>query len=99
MYQTDMYESLLAETVMMRGNNDEWINAYFARPMGPGPFAGMVLVHHNPGWDSWYKEVTLRFAREGYATLTPNLNYRFGHGTPEDVAAKARAKGGSPDDV
>ncbi len=34
----------------------------------------------------------------GYATLCPNLYYRTDHGAPEDVAAKARAAGGVPDD-
>ena len=98
MYQTDMYESLLAETVMIQGDKGDWINAYFARPLGPGPFAGMVLTHHMPGWDEWYKETTLKFARMGYAAICPNLYYRLGHGTPEDVATKARAAGGVPDD-
>jgi carboxymethylenebutenolidase len=98
MYQTDTYESLLAETITIRGYQGQEINAYFARPLGAGPFAGLVLAHHMPGWDEWYKEVTLRFARQGYATLCPNLYFRAGHGTPEDVAAKARAAGGVPDD-
>ena len=98
MYQTDMYEGMLAETVMIHGYQGDVINAYFARPLGPGPFAGMVLVHHFPGWDEWYREATLRFARHGYAAICPNLYYRIGHGTPEDVAAKARAAGGVPDD-
>lgn len=97
MYQTDLYESLLAETVMIHGHQNEKINAYFARPLGPGPFAGVVLAHHIPGWDMWYKETTLRFAYLGYAAICPNLYYRVGHGTPEDVAAKARAAGGVPD--
>jgi carboxymethylenebutenolidase len=98
MYQTDMYEGILAETVMIHGANGESINAYFARPLGPGPFPGMVLAHHMPGWDEWYKETTFRFARYGYATISPNLYFRVGHGSPEDVAAKARAAGGVPDD-
>jgi carboxymethylenebutenolidase len=98
MYQTDMYESLLAETITLQGFQGDTINAYFARPLGAGPFPGVVLVHHMPGWDEWYKEITLRFARQGYATLCPNLYFRSGHGTPEDVAAKVRAAGGVPDD-
>ena len=98
MYQTDMYEGMIAETVMIQGHNGDRVNAYFARPLGPGPFPGVVLVHHMPGWDEWYKEATLRFARQGYATLCPNLYFRTGHGAPEDVAAKARAAGGIPDD-
>ena len=98
MYQTDMYEGMLAETVMIPGFNGELINAYFARPLGPGPFPGMVAIHHMPGWDEWYREATRKFAHHGYATLSPNLYYRAGHGSPEDVAAKVRAAGGVADD-
>ena len=96
-YETNQYEGLIAETVMMAGANGELINAYYARPLGPGPHPSMVLVHHMPGWDEWYREATYKFAHHGYATLSPNLYFREGHGTPEDVAAKARASGGVPD--
>jgi carboxymethylenebutenolidase len=93
-----MYEGMLAETIMMTGYNGEMINAYFARPLGPGPFPGIVLVHHMPGWDEWYREATRRFAHHGYMALSPNFYYRLGHGTPEDVAAKARTGGGVADE-
>ena len=97
MYTTDMHEGLTAETVTMKGANGDPINAFFARPLGDGPFPAMVLAHHMPGWDQWYREATLRFALRGYITITPNLYFRAGHGTPEDVAAKVRADGGVPD--
>ena len=98
MVRTDTYEGLMAETVMMTGAKGDWINAFFARPLGAGPFPGMVLVHHMPGWDEWYREATLKFALSGYITITPNLYFRAGHGAPEDVAAKVRGEGGVPDD-
>jgi carboxymethylenebutenolidase len=98
MYQTNMYEGMLAETVTLRGFQGDMINAYLARPLGPGPFPGMVVIHHAPGWDEWYREATRRFAHHGYAAISPNLYYRDGHGTPEDVAAKVRGAGGVPDD-
>lgn len=98
MYETHHYEGMLAETVSMTGHNHEIINAYFARPLGPGPFPAIVLVHHMPGWDEWYREATRKFAHHGYAALSPNLYFRAGHGTPEDVAAKVRAGGGLPDE-
>lgn len=98
MYQTDMYEGMLAETVAIHGFKGDVINAYSARPLGAGPFPGVVLIHHIPGWDEWYRETTRRFAHHGYAAISPNLYYRDGHGTPEDVAAKVRAGGGVPDD-
>ena len=98
MFQTDQYEGIIAETVTVRGHQGQAILAYYARPMGPGPFAGVVLAHHLPGWDEWYREAALRFARRGYLAICPDLYFRVGHGTPEDVAAKARAAGGVPDD-
>jgi len=98
MYQTNMYEGMLAETVTMQGANGDTINAYFARPLGAGPYPGMVLLHHLPGWDEFYRETTRRFAHHGYLAISPNLYSREGHGTPEDVAAKVRAAGGVPDD-
>lgn len=98
MYQTDMYEGVHAETVTMQSANGDEINAYFARPLGTGKFPAMVLAHHMPGWDQWYREATYKFALHGYATISPNLYFRAGHGTPEDVAAKVRADGGISDE-
>ena len=98
MYQTDMYEGMLAETTTIHGASGDVINAYFARPLGAGPFPGMVLIHHLPGWDEWYREATRKFAHHGYLAISPNLYFRDGHGTPEDVAAKVRGEGGVPDD-
>ncbi len=98
MYETNMYEGMLAETITIAGAGSELINAYFARPLGPGPFPGMIIVHHMPGWDEWYREATRKFAHHGFASLSPNLYFRAGHASPEDVAAKVRGEGGIPDD-
>jgi carboxymethylenebutenolidase len=89
---------MLAETVTIPGHAGETINAYFARPLGPGPFPGLVLIHHMPGWDEWYREATRKFAHHGYAAISPNLYCRDGHGSPDDVAARVRAAGGVPDE-
>ncbi len=97
-FRTDAYEGMLAETVTMRGHNGDPINAYFTRPLGAGPFPGIVLAHHLPGWDELYREFARRFAQHGYVAISPNLYQRFGHGTPEEVAAKARGAGNVPDD-
>ncbi len=98
MYTTDQYEGMIAETVTMPGHNGDTINAYFARPMGAGPFPGMVLIHHMPGWDELYREFTRKFAHHGYATICPNIYFRAGHGTVDDVTAKVRGAGGLADD-
>jgi carboxymethylenebutenolidase len=97
-YTTDKYEGMLAETVVLRGARGDAVSAYLARPLGPGPFPAMVLIHHAPGWDEWYREATRKFAHHGYLAISPDLYGRVGHGTPEDVAAQVRAAGGVPDD-
>ena len=97
MYETNTYEGMVAETITVQGNDGDTINAYYARPLGAGPFPGMVLIHHAPGWDEWYREAARRFAHHGYATISPNLFHREGQGTPEDVGAQVRAGGGVPD--
>ncbi len=92
------YEGMLAESTAIRGNNDEEVEAYCARPLGPGPFPGVVLIHHMPGWDEWTREVVRKLAQHGYAAVSPHLYSRLGPGTPEELAAKARAEGGVSDD-
>ena len=52
-----------------------------------------MAVHHLPGWDEFYREFCERLARHGYTVICPDLYCRFGHGTPDDVAAKARVRG------
>src|SRR5579859_1287148 len=94
-----MYEGMMAETVRITGHGADRIAAYFARPLGPGPFPGVVVVHHMPGWDEATKEITRRFAARGYAAICPHLHYREGpEASPDDAAAAARARGGVPDE-
>ena len=97
--RTDAFEGMTAEAVTYDGHGGDAVQAYLARPSGPGPHPGVVLVHHMPGWDELYREFTRRMADHGFAAICPNLYERFGHGTPEDVAAHARSEGGVADDV
>ncbi len=66
---TMAYEGMIAETLSINGDKNEPISAYVARPLGPGPFPGIVLIHHMPGWDEWYRETTRKFAHHGYAAI------------------------------
>jgi carboxymethylenebutenolidase len=93
------YEGLLAETVTYTGDVGDVINAYMARPLGSGPYPGVIVVHHMPGWDDATKEITRRFAHSGYIAVMPNLHYRGApDAAPDDAAAITRAAGGVPDD-
>ena len=98
MYKTDMYEGMLAETMPVQGHNGDVINTYIAKPLGPGPFPGIVLIHHVPGWDEWYRETARKFAHHGFVAISPNLFNRQGHGTPSEVAGMVREAGGISDD-
>ncbi len=94
---TGDYEGMIAETVLVQGHGGEDIRAYHARPMGPGPFPGLVLIPHMPGWDEWCRETARRFAQHGYSVLCPNIYEDFGNGTPPEVAMRAREQGGASD--
>ena len=92
------YEGMLAETVLIHGHLGDRIDAYLARPLGGGPYPGVVVIHHMPGWDGPTKEIARRFAHHGYAALSPNLHFREGKATPEENSASIRAAGGMSDD-
>ena len=98
-FETADYDGMICETIGIDGHNGEKINAYYARPLGPGPFPGVVLIHHLPGWDEFYREMTRRFAQHGFAAISPNHYAHFGYGTPDDAAARARGAGGISDDA
>jgi carboxymethylenebutenolidase len=92
-----VYEGLLAETVPITGHGDDQIGAYLARPLGPGPLPGVIVIHHAPGWDEATKEIARKFAVHGYIAISPNLYHRFGPElAPDDAAAAARAGGWVP---
>jgi carboxymethylenebutenolidase len=91
------YRGMTCENVTIAGDGGTPITAYVARPEGKGPFPGIVLIHHLPGWDDFYMETTRRFAHFGYLAICHNLYERTGGGNPDDVAAKVRAEGGVPD--
>ncbi|MPZ59242.1 MAG: dienelactone hydrolase family protein [Rhizobiales bacterium] len=91
------YEGMIAETVAFHGHNSDIGEAYFARPLGAGPFPGVVLIHHMPGWDEWTKEQARKLAHHGYAAICPHLYFRDGPGSPDDIGARVRAAGGVPD--
>lgn len=94
-----MYDAMLAETVSFAGHGGDPLEAYVARPMGPGPYGGVVVIHHMPGYDEATKEITRRFAATGYLAVCPHLYSREALGaSPDDAAAAVRAAGGVPDE-
>ena len=92
-FNTADYEGIMSETIVIDGFNNDKIRVYYSRPMGSGPYPGIVLIPHMPGWDEWLRETANRFSRHGYAVACPNIYERVGHGTPTEISAKARETG------
>jgi carboxymethylenebutenolidase len=97
-FRTDGPAGVSAELTSYVAGGGDSIHAYVARPVGEGRHPGLVLIHHLPGWDEFYQEFAERLARHGYIVIAPDLYCRFGHGTPDDVAASVRTQGGVHDD-
>jgi carboxymethylenebutenolidase len=94
-----MNGALCAETVLIRGDERDEIEAYLARPSGEATRGGVVVIHHLPGYDRATKEIVRRFAELDYDAICPNLYWREAPGAaPDDAAATARAKGGVRDE-
>jgi carboxymethylenebutenolidase len=92
-------EDLRAETTMIGGHGGDELEAYLAQPLGEGPYGGVVVIHHMPGYDEGTREITRRFAAHGYLAICPNLYSREGIGRDTaEAAAAVREKGGVPDD-
>ena len=92
------YDGLLAETIGIHGHEGDLIDAYLARPLGSGPFPGVVVIHHMPGYDEATKEIARKLAHHQYMAIMPNLHFREGKGSPEANSASVREAGGMPDD-
>lgn len=97
-YATAGPVGITAEIITFAAGGGDETHAYVARPITDAPLPGIVLVHHLPGWDEFYLETAERLARHGYEVICPDLYCRYGHGTPDDVAAKVRSEGGVHDD-
>src|SRR5690348_18231112 len=94
-----MSDAMMAETISITGHGGDRIEAYLARPLGDGPYGGVVVIHHMPGYDEGSKEITRTFAAHGYLAICPNLHYRGAPGaSPGDAAAASRGRGGVPGD-
>ena len=98
MFTTDQYHGILAETVTVNGANGDHIHAYLARPLGPGPFPSVVLIHNVLGWGEYYHEMTRKFAHHGYVAICPNLFDRDGDGVADDRDACPTDAGRPSDD-
>ena len=97
-FNTGDYSGQISEVIRLAGNNGDMIRAYYSRPLGAGPYPGIVLIPHMPGWDEWCRETARRFTEHGYSVVVPNIYDRVGTDTPAALAGKAREAGQPTDD-
>ncbi|HEX4489284.1 MAG TPA: dienelactone hydrolase family protein [Terriglobales bacterium] len=62
------------------------MGAYVARPEGEGPHAAVIVLQEAFGVNSHIRDVTDRFAREGYVAIAPELFHRTASGFEGDYA-------------
>ena len=53
--------------------NGQRVAAYLAKPQGAGPFPAVILIQEWWGLNEHIKDMTERYAREGYVSLAPDL--------------------------
>ena len=95
---TAAYSGMIAETVSFTGHEGKQIHGYYSRPIGDGPFPGIVLIPHMPGWDEWCRETARRFSEHGFSVMCPDIYQDFGFGTPTEVSGRMREAGMVHDD-
>src|SRR5207253_9357420 len=79
-FRTDTEGGIVAGVSMMTGGGGNPIHTYIARPDGGGPYPGVVMTHHVPGWDESYREFARRSAEQGFISIVPNLFGQLGQG-------------------
>jgi carboxymethylenebutenolidase len=57
---------------------------YLARPAANGTYPGVIVIHENRGMHDHFKDLSRRFAKEGFAALAVDLVSRLG-GTSTDA--------------
>ena len=54
------------------------VSGYLSSPQGKGKFPGLIVIHENRGLNEHIRDVTRRFAAQGFVALAPDLLSRKG---------------------
>lgn len=65
-----------ADFVTLKVDDGTTMRAYVAQPQGNGKFPGMLVFQEAFGVDKHIRDVTERFAKEGYTAIAPELFHR-----------------------
>jgi carboxymethylenebutenolidase len=74
------------------------MKGYLARPKAAGTYPAVIVIHENRGLLDHFKDVSRRFAKEGFVALAVDLVSRVG-GTIDDTNKNMTALRASPEDM
>ena len=63
--QTDQSSGIASDVITFEGGGGDQIHAYVAGPRQDARRGGIVVLHHMPGWDEFYREFCDRLTRHG----------------------------------
>ncbi|MGD0839819.1 MAG: dienelactone hydrolase family protein [Candidatus Acidiferrales bacterium] len=69
-----------SEFVNLSADDGTTMRAYAARPATPGAHPGLIVGQEAFGVNAHIRDITERFAREGYVAIAPELFHRTGPG-------------------
>ena len=75
-----MEQAIIREKVELKVSDGTKMSAYVARPQEEGPHSAVVVLQEAFGVNSHIRDVTERFAREGYVAMAPELFHRTAPG-------------------
>jgi carboxymethylenebutenolidase len=74
-----------SEMMQYSSQDGTQIDAYLSQPATPGSYPGVIVTMEGMGLEDHMKELTRRFAEEGYIAIAPDLYTREGRPAPEKV--------------
>ncbi|MBI3325771.1 MAG: dienelactone hydrolase family protein [Nitrospinae bacterium] len=80
-------------------SNGARIAAFLARPGSTGPYAAILVLQEWWGLNNNIKDIAMRFAREGYVALAPDLYSRQGNKVTTDPNEAGAMMGNLKDDL
>ena len=90
-------EAIQSETIQYRGHDGTMMNAYFSRPAAAGRYPGVIVSIEAYGLVEHMKDVTRRFAAEGYLAIAPDLYTREGGPDASNLDSVIQKLFASPD--
>ncbi len=68
--------NIQTQNVSLSVSDGTTMQAYVAIPEGPGPFPGLVVFQEAFGINGFMRDITERFAKEGFVAIAPELFHR-----------------------